>query len=75
MKILNRILSALTVVFAALGLLQVLPFAVATSLALTFLASTVVVRGLEIKRSIDKWSSLLIALFVYGVVIYTVFIS
>ena len=54
MKMLKMILSAITVIFALMSLLKILPFDVGNPLMLTSLATLLIVRSLELKGKGDK---------------------
>lgn len=78
MKVEKIILSLITILFAILGLLKILPFNVANPIMLTALATLLLLRGVEYKNSKDKSGfliSIITALFVYLVVIYNVFLG
>lgn len=78
MKAIKIILSVITVFFAGLGLLKVLPFNISNPVMLTSLATLLLLRSIECKDNRDKSGFLLTiitALFVYAVVIYNVFIG
>lgn len=62
--------------FAALGLVRILPFDIANPIMLVSLATLLLLRSVEYKNSRDKSSfilTFLTAVFVYVVVIYNVF--
>lgn len=78
MKTIKMILSVITILFAALGLCNVLSFDISNPVMLTSLATLLLLRSVEYKNSRDKSGfllTLITALFVYVVVIYTVFIG
>ena len=75
---LKIILAAITIIFAGLGLLRILPFDVSNPVMLTSLATLLLLRGAEYKNSREKSGfvlTCLTAVFVYVVVIYNVFIG
>lgn len=77
MKIATTILSIITIFFAALGLAKILPFDIVTPIMEASLATFLLVKSLEYKNNQDKSSfimNFLTAVFIYVVVIYTVFI-
>lgn len=77
MKIVKIILSILTIIFAALGLLKVLSFDIANPIMLLLLGTLIILRGFEYKEKKDRSGfilSIMTALFVYFVVIYNLFI-
>lgn len=77
MKIVKIILSILTIIFAALGLLKVLSFDIASPIMLLLLGTLIILRGFEYKEKNDRSGfilSIMTALFVYFVVIYNLFI-
>ena len=78
MKIAKIILSIITMLFAALGLVKVLPFDIANPMMLVALATLLLLRSIEYKNNRDKSGFImtcLTAVFVYVVVIYNVFIG
>ena len=80
MKIAKIILSIVTMLFALLGLLKVISFDIANPIMLMFLAlaTLLVLRGIEYKKSRENSSFILTvitAVFLYVVVIYNVFIA
>lgn len=77
MKIATTILSIITIFFAALGLAKILSFDIVTPIMEASLATLLLVKSLEYKNNQDKSSfimNFLTAVFIYVVVIYTVFI-
>ncbi len=78
MKIIKIILSVITILFAGLGLFNVLSFDISNPIMLTSLATLLLLRSIECKSSRDKSGfilTIITALFVYAVVIYNVFIG
>jgi len=78
MKIAEIILSIITIVFALLGLLKILPFDIANPIMLFALATFSVLKSIEYKKSRDNRGfilTILTALFGYIVIIYSVFIG
>lgn len=78
MKIVKIILSIITMLFAVLGLVKILPFDIATPIMLVSLATLLLLRSIEYKNNRDKGGFImtcLTAVFVYVVVIYNVFIG
>ncbi len=78
MKIIKIILSVITMLFAGLGLFNVLSFDISNPIMLTSLATLLLLRSIEYKSSRDKCGfilTIITALFVYAVVIYNVFIG
>ena len=64
--------------FAALGLVKILPFDIANPIMLVSLATLLLLRSVEYKNNRDKSGFImtcLTAVFVYVVVIYNVFIG
>ena len=77
MKIAKIILSIITVLFAVLGLVKILPFDMANPIMLVSLATLLLLRSVEYKNNRDKSGFImtcLTAVFVYVVVICNVFI-
>lgn len=77
MKIAKIILSIITVLFAVLGLVKILPFDMANPIMLVSLATLLLFRSVEYKNNRDKSGFImtcLTAVFVYVVVICNVFI-
>lgn len=73
MKIVKLVLTAVAVLFAALGLFGVLPFAIASPIMFLAMAALFVLRGLEYRRAGDTGGfalSFVIALFVLIVTVY-----
>ena len=78
MKIAKIILSIITMLFALLGLLKVVSFDIANPIMFLALATLLVLRSVEYKKSRENSSSILTAItavFLYVVVIYNVFIG
>ena len=78
MKITKIILSIITMLFAVLGLVKILPFDIANPIMLVSLATLLLLRSVEYKNNRDKGGFImtcLTAVFVYVVVIYNVFIG
>lgn len=78
MKIAKIILSIITILFAVLGIVKVLSFDITNPIMLTSLATLLLLRSVEYKKSRDKSGfilTIITALFVYVVVIYNVFIG
>ncbi len=78
MKIAKIILSIVTMLFALLGLLKVVSFDIANPIMFLALATLLVLRSVEYKKSRENSSSILTvitAVFLYVVVIYNVFIG
>ena len=78
MKIAKIILSIITMLFALLGLLKVISFDIANPIMFLALATLLVLRSVEYKKSRENSSSILTvitAVFLYVVVIYNVFIG
>lgn len=78
MKIAKIILSIITMIFALLGLVKIMSFDIANPIMLVSLATLLVLRSVEYKKSRDNSGfiiTILTALFVYVVVIYNVFIG
>lgn len=78
MKIVKIVLSIITILFALLGLVKVLSFDIANAIMLTSLATLLLLRSVEYKKSREKSGFILTcltAVFVYIVVIYNVFIG
>ncbi len=78
MKIAKIILSIITMLFAVLGLVKILPFDIANPIMLVSLATLLLLRSVEYKNNRDKGGFMmtcLTAVFVYVVVIYNVFIG
>ena len=78
MKITKIILSIITMLFAVLGLVKILPFDIANPIMLVSLATLLLLRSVEYKNSREKSGfvlTCLTAIFVYIVVIYNVFIG
>lgn len=78
MKILKIILSIITILFAGLGLLNVLPFDWSNPVMLASLATLLLLRSVEYKNNREKSGfilTVLTACFVYAVVIFNVFMD
>ena len=78
MKIAKIILSIITMLFAVLGLVKILPFDIANPIMLVSLSTLLLLRSVEYKNDRDKSGFImtcLTAVFVYIVVIYNVFIG
>ena len=78
MKIAKIILSIITMLFAVLGLVKILPFDITNPIMLVSLATLLLLRSVEYKNNRDKSGFIMTCLtsvFVYGVVIYNVFIG
>lgn len=78
MKIVQIILTVLTILFAGLGLVGILPFDIANPIMLASLATLLLLRSVEYKNSGDKGIFILTclsAVFVYAVVIYHILIG
>ena len=78
MKIAKIILSIVTMLFALLGLLKVISFDIANPIMFLALATLLVLRGIEYKKSRENSSFILTVItsvFLYVVVIYNVFIA
>ena len=78
MKIAKIILSIVTMLFALLGLLKVVSFDIANPIMFLALATLLVLRSVEYKKSRENSSAILTvttAVFLYVVVIYNVFIG
>lgn len=69
MKAVRIALSGLGIVFAVLGLLEILPFHIAQPAAMAVLATAMLVQP----RKGNRWfvPSLVLALFMYGTAVYT----
>ena len=75
MKIAKIILSIITMLFAVLGLVKILPFDIANPIMLVSLATLLLLRSVEYKNNRDKSGFImtcLTAVFVYVVVIYKI---
>lgn len=73
MRYMKVILSIITIIFAGLGLFEVIPFDISNPIMLTSLATVLFLRGLENKKNGDKsgfFLMILTAVFLYGVVVY-----
>ncbi len=74
MKITKIILTTIMIVVAALGLFRILPFNITNSIMFTSLATLLLLRSIEWKKSRDKTGFLftfIAAVFIYIVVIST----
>lgn len=78
MKIMKILLTIITILFAAFGLFKVSSFGIANPIMLVSLATLLLLRGIEYKNDRDKSGfilNLIVAMFVYVVVIFNVFLS
>jgi len=78
MKIMKILLTIIAILFAGFGLFKVLSFDIANPIMLVSLATLLLLRGIEYKNDRDKSGfilNLIVAMFVYVVVIYNVFLS
>ncbi|MEE1444931.1 MAG: hypothetical protein UGF43_15170 [Blautia sp.] len=78
MKIMKILLTITTILFAGFGLFKVLSFDIANPIMLVSLATLLLLRGIEYKNNRDPNGfilNLIVAMFVYVVVIYNVFLS
>lgn len=78
MKAARIILSIVTILFAVLGLLKVLPFDVSIPIMLFALATNMILNSVEYKKKNNNGGYIInavAALFVYVVIIYNVFIG
>ncbi len=78
MKIIKIVLSVITILFAALGLLRVLSFDIANPVMLTALAAFLLLQSIEYQKDRKKADFILTiaaALFVLAVVVYNVFLA
>ena len=78
MKIMKILLTITTILFAGFGLFKVLSFDIANPIMLVSLATLLLLRGIEYKNNRDPNGfilNLLVAMFVYVVVIFNVFLS
>lgn len=78
MKVAKIILSIVTILFAALGLLKVLSFDVSIPIMLFALATNMLLNSVEYKKKNNNSGYIITvaaALFVYVVIIYNVFIG
>lgn len=76
MKILLAVLSAVTILFALLGILNILPFTVTSPIMFLSLATLFAVRAYDCVQKLDKGGVLLnggTALFIYIVTLLNVF--
>lgn len=74
MKIAKIILSIITMLFAVLGLVKILPFDISNPIMLVSLATLLLLRSLEYKKNGDKSGFIITcftSVFVYAVVICT----
>ena len=75
MKITKIILTTIMIVVAALGLFRILPFNITNSIMFTSLATLLLLRSIEWKKSRDKTGFLftfIAAVFIYIVVIFNI---
>ena len=78
MKIMKILLTITTILFAGFGLFKVLSFDIVNPIILVSLATLLLLRGIEYKNNRDPNGfilNLIVAMFVYVVVIYNVFLS
>lgn len=78
MKIMKILLTITTILFAGFGLFKVLSFDIANPIMLVSLATLLLLRGIEYKNNRDPNGfilNLIVAMLVYVVVIYNVFLS
>ncbi|CVI71135.1 hypothetical protein NDGK_02107 [Clostridiales bacterium CHKCI001] len=78
MKILKLVLSIIVIVFAILGLTRIISFDIANPIMLFALATLLLLRSVEYKRSRDDSGFILTIItsaFVYIVIIYNLFLS
>lgn len=78
MKIMKILLTIIAILFAGFGLFKVLSFDIANPIMLVSLATLLLLRGIEYKNDRDKSGfilNLIVAMFVYVVVIDNVFLS
>ena len=78
MKIMKILLTITTILFAAFGLFKVLSFDIVNPIISVSLATLLLLRGIEYKNNRDQNGfilNLIVAMFVYVVVIYNVFLS
>lgn len=78
MKYIMLALSGIVVIFAGLGLFRILPFDTSTPIMMVSLATLLLLKSIEFKNSKDKNNFLLIllvAIFIYILVIYNIFIG
>ena len=78
MKIMKILLTITTILFAGFGLFKILSFDIANPIMLVSLATLLLLRGIEYKNNRDPNGfilNLLVAMFLYIVVIYNVFLS
>lgn len=78
MKTIKILLSTITVIFALLGLFNVISFDITIPFMLTSLATLMLIIGAEFKNHRNNSGylvSIIAALFIYLVVIYNVFIG
>lgn len=76
MKILLAALSAVTILFALLGILNILPFTVTSPIMFLSLATLFAVRAYDCRKKSDMSGALLyggMALFLYVVTFYNIF--
>ena len=78
MKIMKILLTIIAILFAGFGLFKVLSFDIVNPIISISLATLLLLRGIEYKNDRDKSGfilNLIVAMFVYVVVIYNVFLS
>ena len=78
MKIAKIILSIVTMLFALMGLLKIMPFDIIYPIMFLSLATLLIVRSMEYKKSRDNSgfiTTILTAIFLYVTVFYNVFIG
>lgn len=78
LKVAKIILSIVTILFAALGLLKVLAFDVSIPIMLFALATNMILNSVEYKKKNNNSGyiiTVVAALFVYVVIVYNVFIG
>lgn len=78
MKLAKIILSIITMLFAVIGLVKILPFDIANPIMLVSLATLLLLISIEYKNNREKTSSIVIcltAVFVYVLVLYSIFIG
>lgn len=78
MKIMKILLTITTILFAGFGLFKVLSFDIVNPIISVSLATLLLLRGIEYKNNRDPNGfilNLIVAMFVYVVVIYNVFLS
>lgn len=78
MNLLQILLSIAVILFASLGLFDIIPMNIANPSALFFLASLMLLRSFEDRKKTGKTAflfALFTALFLYVIVFYTTFIK